>query len=192
MNGTATLTARQSPNYEWHIFHQREWQSDEMRGDEMNGNLRIEYLCDHPQHIPELGKWLFGEWGHLNVGDTLEARTERLRLHSGRLVVPTTLIALEGDTLVGSASLVGNDLAIRPRLGPFLASVFVRPEQRKKGIASALVRRAVSDATSLNYTKLYLITHDQQKLYANLGWSPLEEMEYRGESITLMKVDCAV
>ena len=53
--------------------------------------------------------------------------------------MPIVFVALDdAGTLVGTASLLFNDLEGDPR-NPWLASVFVPAEQRGKGIASALV-----------------------------------------------------
>ena len=149
--------------------------------------MNIVYLADFPQYIPELAVWLFGEWGHLNVGETLERRVARLQSHTGRPGIPTTLIALEGEVLLDSASLVANDLRSHPHLAPFLASVFVLPEQRRRGVGRALVQRIAQEARQLGFDKLYLITHDRQEFYKSMGWSALEEMSYRGEEVTLMQ-----
>lgn len=53
--------------------------------------------------------------------------------------VPIVLVARDdAGPMVGTASLLFDDLEGDPR-NPWLASVFVPPEQRGKGIASALV-----------------------------------------------------
>ncbi len=153
--------------------------------------MHIVYLADHPQHIPTLAAWHHAQWGHLNPGDIEQARVERLRLHIGRPGIPTTLIALEDDVLLGSVSLVENDLSTHPHLTPFLASVYVAPAYRGQEIASALVSRMIDEARQIGAAQLYLITPDQQRLYARLGWSPLEQVHYRGEWVTLMAVTCA-
>ena len=82
-----------------------------------------------------------------------------------------------------------NDLRTHPHLTPFLASVYVGTEFRRRGIASALVQRIVDDAKSLEVEKLYLITPDQQRLYARLNWVAEEVLPYRGEDVTLMSID---
>lgn len=153
--------------------------------------MRIAYLTDYPQHIPTLAAWHQAQWGHLNPGSTTQQRSERLRQHSEQPGIPTTLIAIEEDILLGSASLVENDLTTHPHLSPFLASVYVAPAYRRRGIASALVRQVVDEAQQLGVTTLYLITPDQQRLYAHLGWSPLEQVYYRGEQVTLMALTYA-
>ena len=153
--------------------------------------MHIAYLTDHPQHIPMLATWHHAQWGHLNPGDTEQARVKRLRHHTGRPGIPTTLIAVEGDTLLGSASIIEKDLATHPHLTPFLASVYVAPAYRGQGIASTLVSRMIDESRQMGAAQLYLITPDQQRLYARLGWSPLEQVHYRGEWVTLMAVPCA-
>lgn len=154
--------------------------------------MDIAYLADHPQHIPTVATWQYTEWGHLNAGDSVAARIERLYQHTGRPGIPTTLIALENDTVLGSVGLVVNDLRTHPDLTPFLASVYVAPEHRRRGVASTLVRQAMAVVQQLGIPICYLITPDQQNLYARLGWLPQAEIEYRGELVTLMAAIFAI
>jgi len=153
--------------------------------------MHIAYLVDYPQHLPTLAAWHYAEWGHLNSGDSAPGRIDRLRQHTGQPGIPTTLIALENDNVLGSASLVVNDLRTHPNLTPFLASVYVAPEYRRRGIASALVRQVMAAVQQLGIPTFYLITPDQQKLYARLGWKEQGYVEYRGEWVTLMAVTFA-
>ena len=152
--------------------------------------MQIVDLSEHPEHIPLLATWHQAEWGHLNPGSTAHARAERLRLHGAQPGIPMTFIAIEDNVLLGSASLVANDLTTHPHLSPFLASVYVAPAYRRHGIASALVRHAVLAAGQFGITTAYLITPDQQRLYARLGWTEVEQVRYRGELLTLMAVTC--
>ena len=78
-----------------------------------------------------------------------------------------------------------DDLEGDPR-NPWLASVFVPPEHRGKGIASALVRTVEEAAKRLGYERLYLFTESATSLYAGLGWQALEQCDYRGERIQVM------
>ena len=100
--------------------------------------------------------------------------------------VPIVLVALDdADTLVGTASLLFDDLEGDPR-NPWLASVFVPAEQRGKGIASALVLAIEDAAKRLGYPTLRLFTTSAARLYARLGWRALERRAYRGEHIQVM------
>ena len=91
----------------------------------------------------------------------------------------------DADTIVGTASLLFDDLEGDPR-NPWLASVFVPAEHRSKGIASALVVAIEDAARRLGYPTLYLFTTSAVRLYARLGWRALEQREYRGEHIQVM------
>jgi GNAT superfamily N-acetyltransferase len=94
--------------------------------------------------------------------------------------------------LLGSASLIENDMATRPELFPWLASVFVAPEHRRRGIGAALVERVMTEARSLRTPRLYLYTAGAGALYLRLGWSVMERTFYRplwGEQeITIMQL----
>ena len=130
----------------------------------------VDYLADHREHIPRLAEWLHAQWGYLHEGDSVERRAARLEARSTRGGIGTAFVAVDGETLLGTASLVDQDLEIRPELTPWLASVFVAPEHRRKGVAAALVRRVVEEARGQRIPRLYLWTTDQQSLYARMGW----------------------
>jgi len=148
----------------------------------------IEYLADRPEFLPVLAGWHHGEWGRLHPGDTAEKRAERMKAHLGKKQVPTTFVALADGRSVGSASLVDYDMEGREDLTPWLASVYVIPEYRRRGIGSALVERVVEEARTLGIETLYLFTWDQERLYARLGWAVLERTEYKGERIVIMSI----
>ena len=148
--------------------------------------MRVVPLVERPDLVEQVSAWGFAEWGHLNPGQTLEQRTVRIRGKMNVDRVPIAFVALdEEDRIAGTASLIFDDLEGDPR-NPWLASVFVPPEHRKKGIASALVRTVEDAARRLGYTRLYLFTSSVPTLYAGLGWRALEQRDYRGEHIQVM------
>jgi predicted N-acetyltransferase YhbS len=151
--------------------------------------MKIGYLADHREHIPRLAEWLHAEWGYLHENDSVERRAARLESRATRGGVPVTFVAVDGESLLGSASLVEDDLETRPELTPWLASVFVAPEHRGQGVASALVRRVVEEARDSAVSRLYLWTTDQERLYARLGWQPVERMRFQDENIVVMTID---
>jgi GNAT superfamily N-acetyltransferase len=151
--------------------------------------MQIEYLADHPEFIPVLAGWHHAEWAYLRPGDTLEARTERLRGECGHEEIPTVFVALEEGALLGSAMLLHHDMDTRMDLTPWLAGVFVAPDHRRRGIGSALVRRVVECAGRLGVKRLYLYTPSAERLYSQLGWSPLERTKYQGADVLVMWYD---
>lgn len=146
----------------------------------------IEYLADRPEHLPALAEWLHAQWGSLSPGSTLATRTEKLRGQLQRAAVPCAFVALDGGQPAGTASLVEHDMEDHPEWTPWLASVYVHRDFRRRGIGSALAERVAEEARALGVGTLYLFTPDQQRLYERLGWRRLREERYRGWEVTVM------
>jgi len=151
--------------------------------------MKIEYLADHETQIPTLANWHYGQWGYLNPGVTVEEYVSHLQKHLGRMQIPTTFVALSNEDLLGSASLVKYDMATRMDISPWLASVFVAPDYRNRGVGSLLVERVVEEAKALKVTVLYLFTPDRETFYARMGWSVLERTRYKGEHVVIMSIN---
>lgn len=147
--------------------------------------MEIDYLVDHPEFIPALARWHHAQWSDLSPEGTIEHRMVELRAHV-RGGLPTTVVAHAGGVPLGSASLVESDMDTRPDLTPWLASVFVAPENRRRGIGSVLVERVVDEARAIGVDVLHLFTMDQERLYARLGWSVLERARYRDHDVVVM------
>ena len=147
----------------------------------------IAYLADHPSYIPELAAWHHAQWRYLDTGVSVEQRAAALSRHT-RDRVPLTVIALSGKTLLGSASLIAQDMDTRMDLTPWLASVYVAPAYRNRGLGSALVRRIADKAKVLGFERLYLFTPDKESFYARLGWTVFERTAYRGYDQVVMNL----
>jgi GNAT superfamily N-acetyltransferase len=151
--------------------------------------LRIENIADHPDLIETVARWQWGEWGHLDPADSLAARIASIGAQTDLDRIPTTFVALDGDEPLGSASLVADDMPTHPELTPWLASVYVAPAARGRGVASALVRRVVQQAATLGVTRLYLYTESAQGLYEKLGWRVIATDHFEGAPVTIMAID---
>ena len=103
--------------------------------------------------------------------------------------IPETFVALEGDTVVGAASIIEEDMETRKELSPWLAEVYVAPEFRNRGIGTALVRAIMQEAKSIGVRRLYLFTPDKVAFYQHLGWEVLERTEYYGKTMTIMSYE---
>ncbi|MGM0983396.1 MAG: GNAT family N-acetyltransferase [Pseudomonadota bacterium] len=156
----------------------------------MPGRVRIARIEGDSPHVVILAEWAHDTWGHLHPGRRLDTAIALMRDECGAGGVPSVFAALQGDAPVGMASLVADDMSDRRDLTPWLASVFVRPEWRGRGIASRLVQRVEEEARVHGHDRLYLYTPDQQALYRRLGWRDLEQRYYRGEAVTIMRRDC--
>jgi predicted N-acetyltransferase YhbS len=151
--------------------------------------VRIESLADHPEALPQLAAWHHAEWGFLHPGGTVAEVEAELRGHLDPGRIPVTFVALIGDEVVGSASLIAHDLPERPDLGPWLASLYVAPEHRRQGIGAALAARVVEEAVRLGIQMLYLFTFDQENYYARLGWQRRVSETCHGHPVMVMTRD---
>jgi hypothetical protein len=43
--------------------------------------VRISYLIDHPEYIPQLAQWLFEQWDSILGEKTTDARIKKLKTH---------------------------------------------------------------------------------------------------------------
>jgi predicted N-acetyltransferase YhbS len=153
-------------------------------------DIQIVDLRDAPQHIPQLAAWHHEQWSYLNPGKTVEHRIEKLREHLEPVPLPRTFIAVaEHGMPMGSASLVAHDMDTHPELSPWLASVFVAPVHRHKGVGAALVRRVVAAAHEAGVAVLTLFTPDQEAFYQSLGWRTIARENFRGDEVTLMQIE---
>lgn len=154
-----------------------------------SSRLRIADLADHLDLGGTIARWHWNEWGSAEAGESLAAWTAGLCRRTNRDAIPTTFVALDGEELLGSVSLVEHDLPTRVELSPWVAGVYVKPAARGRGVASALVRHAVRAAADMGVARLYLYTEHARGLYEKLGWRVVAEEEYRGEAITIMALD---
>jgi GNAT superfamily N-acetyltransferase len=150
-------------------------------------DLRLERLADHVDLVATIARWHHAQWSALYPGLTLEARAELIRRRATRSGIPTAVVGLVGNELSGSASLVESDMDIHPEISPWLASVYVHPQYRNRGIASALVGEIERIAAAEGVGTLWLWTPDRERLYARLGWTTVASEPYRGVEATIMR-----
>lgn len=149
-------------------------------------NLRIDYLDDHRQAIPKLAELHHAEWLTVTPGLSVADRIAGFEARARRGSIPTGLVAVVENAVVGMASLVACDIESHCHLTPWLATVLVEPGYRRRGIGSALTIRAVDEAITLGVRDVFLFTFDRQSFYARLGWETLEPATYAGRRGTVM------
>lgn len=100
--------------------------------------------------------------------------------------LPVRLGAIADGALIGTTSLVVCDLAQRPDLMPWVASVLVQPAWRGRGIGAVLMGAVERAAAARGVDMLYLFTPGAEDFYARLGWTAFDYGYARGEEIVLM------
>jgi predicted N-acetyltransferase YhbS len=149
--------------------------------------MRIDYLADHLELAPLLAVWHHREWSALMPEWSFSQALAELQSHTGRCQIPTTFVAVEEDRLLGSVSLLENDLAGWEQLSPWLASLYVIPECRGRGIGRRLVARVCEEARALAVPVVYLFTAGQQEYYERLGWELLKRVPHQSSEVIIMQ-----
>lgn len=149
-------------------------------------SLEIKYLVDAKEHLPEISIWLYNQWGVYYEDSSPFQWYQDLKSRLNKKEVPTCFVALIDDKPVGTASLIEDDMKTRPELRPWLADVYVLPEEREQGIATQLVSRVNQEVKDIGLDKYYLFTRHATGLYLKLGWEIIENTTYRNKKVDIM------
>ncbi len=150
--------------------------------------MTIVPLLRHPEHRARLAALHGAEWRHL-YEDGWDEATALAELAAERAEgLPRTLVALDDDgALAGSVSLVLRDLPSRPDLDPWLASLYVLPAWRGRGLGGRLVRAIEAEGSALGFDRLFAFTESATPFFVGLGFTVLERAEAAGHPIDLLE-----
>ena len=147
--------------------------------------VRIVDLWDDEPVMRRLAGWMLDEWSHMFPEDTvgwyLDLWRSAARTHEGP---PHAVVALDGDTIVGTASVVPDDgLPDATEPGPWLALTYVLPGHRGKGTGTRMVRELMSRCPD----GLWLYTESGNDWYGSLGWDTVRQSAVNGVPVTVMQ-----
>ncbi|MBP6116545.1 MAG: GNAT family N-acetyltransferase [Neisseriaceae bacterium] len=145
--------------------------------------MQIKPLVHYPHLIPELARLHHAAW----QGADVATRCRVLARFNAEGAMPLAFIALDGETLCGSAFLMAADLSIYTEATPWLAGVYVKEAYRGQGIATGLIEHVQAQALALGFSELFLYTDEAQRLYAGMGWETVKETDYREMAISIMR-----
>ena len=150
--------------------------------------MELVFLANNENAISIIANWYFEEWGHLEKSNSVDRYTEKLQSYLNTDKIPLIVLAVEGQEILGVAQLKYREMDIYPEKEHWLGGVYVSREHRGKKIAEKIVRKVISIALTLDVHDLYLQTEDLSGgLYARLGWRPIEQVNYRGINVLVMK-----
>lgn len=151
----------------------------------MSDPIEIAPLADYPQFVEACSLWDHSEWGS-RTGHSLNEARRLFQSAACEHDLPVTRVAIDGDRLVGMASLILQEGASRAERSPWLASVFVDPDYRRRGIAGLLIEAVIREARTRGRQRLSLFTPDQQTLYRRHGFEGVRTVHYNGLLYTVM------
>ena len=112
----------------------------------------------------------------MDDGHPLEILTDLVRMSLGESPIPSCFVAHRGGQFMGTVSVIACDEETRPQYWPWIAALWVEPEQRRQGIGAALVEKASAFAFDAGAECAYLLAGSRRRaFYEKLGWSVLEE-----------------
>src|SRR5450631_2399730 len=131
----------------------------------------ISDLRQRPEFFDSVADRIWQAWWKAD-GHPLDYISSRLRENLNARPIPFALVAHDGDSFLGTTSVIAADLAERPQLTPWVAAVWVDPAARRRGVGAALVERAAQDCFALGVGRAYLCARPQRSgFYQGLGWS---------------------
>lgn len=145
--------------------------------------MQLINLRENPQAIPQIAQWhaLFPQKTEADFAAELE---ESL---AGDSIPQTWLLLDEYNNICGTGSLLLRDMNTNHQLSPWLANIFLRPENRGQGLGRFLVQQLMHEAQQREVPVLYLFTEDQQSFYQKLGWQLHHRELYEGQWVSVMR-----
>lgn len=153
--------------------------------------ISIHYLADRPEFSDAVVRYYLAQWGYKYP----ERRFEdwRKKVYLGRKI-PVTFIALDNSDqrqpqLVGTVALHHQGIQDADKTSIWLTALYVINSHRQRGIATALMARALQHAQRLGVKKWHLFTHSGGKLYTKLGWKITGRETIKGQKVLIMQQD---
>jgi GNAT superfamily N-acetyltransferase len=132
-----------------------------------------------PEYAPILAHWAYCEWYRERLmAFDLVLRAYRDR--AGNAGIPLSLVAVADTMPVGMVTLKLDDLQSRRDLNPWLSSLYVMPEYRRRGLGASLAETVMADARERGFTEIFLFLGQREqryleRYYAKRGWAVVDE-----------------
>jgi GNAT superfamily N-acetyltransferase len=149
--------------------------------------IALKQLSECPEHVETLGLWIYEEWWSRRC-NLPEVVFSWLRTHAKLDTVPYSVIALVDGKPAGSCCVIENDCIHRPQYAPWVAAVYVRPDFRRRGIASMILQEAASVAARARIKGLFIdCLAGTAPVYEKSGWAIHEREVGDKESVVMLR-----
>lgn len=151
-------------------------------------DFSVSRLSDVPAFAPLLASAHAREWGHLYLNWNQDVALADFQMEFGNPGLPSTwVIHHRGDTMMGSISLVRDDLPNHPELNPWLASLLVFPAYQGLGLGRILVQKALDVLRQHQYRHAFLFTEDKVPFFSKFNFSIYGQAKAAGHKVTIMR-----
>lgn len=131
----------------------------------------IDFLSNHPAYIKEVASMIYKEFVENTSSEMTFEETLIFFSQTKKDGFPLTLIALEGEECLGTVSIFENDLKTQDVYKPWLASLYIKPQYRSRGVGQSLIIEVLKVTKNLGYQELYLKTETASDYYQSRGWN---------------------
>jgi len=153
--------------------------------------MKIDFLSNQPEKINEVSNMVFKEFVVKTGSDMNFEDVVKHFSNTKDNTFPITLVALENGECLGTVSIFENDLKIRDKYKPWLASLYTKPEYRGRSVGEKLIAKTIDVVKELGFNELYLRTEDASDYYRKRGWIYLETVsDEKYDKIDVFKVKC--
>ncbi len=150
--------------------------------------MHIDYLSNHPGLIASLAQQCADEWAHLYLAWGEGEAAEEFRTARTDGSIPATLVALDDDgALLGTVSVIEDDLPGFEHWNPWLATLLVLPEHRGRGVGAFLVSEAERFAREAGNEEMYLFTESADGLFLRMGWLEMAKTTANGHEVRIFR-----
>lgn len=159
-------------------------------GKETQLKIELDLLGRRPEFLPQLAEWYFDEWGALTKAESSQSMEQRLQDYLNTDKIPLVVTASSDGTFLGAVQLKYREMTIYPDKEHWIGGVYVGKPFRGHGVASTIIRHVIELARGMGVKTLHLQTlRKDGGLYRELGWQPIEEVNYRGIDVLVMRRD---
>jgi predicted N-acetyltransferase YhbS len=148
---------------------------------------RIETFVLHPSS-PELftcAKWRAEAFADV-LGKDVGGEQKSLEAFTSDQTEQVALVAKLDGILAGTCLLVRSEPEPCHSVSPWLAGLYVTPEHRRQGVGRMLVKAIEDQARQRGSRRLFLYTRGAVNYYERLGWSTIDQTDWKGFPTALM------
>ena len=151
--------------------------------------IKIAFLADHLEVIPQLSQWFLTQWPEYYGGRTPEDNAQDFVWEANRDGLPVRLEAFVDGILVGTITLRNRAISTSPEFTPGLWGLLVPPQHRGRGLGTELVRAGMNLALEYSFERVFATTIAARAILERLGWILVQTVSHGDEQLMLYSYD---